>query len=144
MLDVFVVVLLVGMVRFGVLASVEPEAGLLAFGAVRPDGNALASDLDLDVRLRDQVVVPAGVLRRPALRRDHRPGVAIGNPEQRRGARLARLPSDGAQQQHRTPAEVGADAAVADLVQPLVDAEQRRENGLDERMHVATLASVMQ
>ncbi len=34
MLDVFVVVLLVGMVRFGVLASVEPEAGLLAFAAV--------------------------------------------------------------------------------------------------------------
>lgn len=34
MLDVFVVVLLVGMVRFGVLASVEPEPGLLAFGAV--------------------------------------------------------------------------------------------------------------
>jgi len=34
MLDVFVVVLLVGMVHFGVLASVEPEAGLLAFGAV--------------------------------------------------------------------------------------------------------------
>jgi paraquat-inducible protein A len=27
-------VLLVGMVHFGVLASVEPEAGLLAFGAV--------------------------------------------------------------------------------------------------------------
>ncbi len=34
MLDVFVVVLLVGMVHFGVLASVEPEAGLLAFGGV--------------------------------------------------------------------------------------------------------------
>ncbi len=34
MLDVFVVVLLVGMVQFGVLAGVEPEAGLLAFGAV--------------------------------------------------------------------------------------------------------------
>ncbi len=34
MLDVFVVVLLVGMVRFGVLASVEPEVGLLAFGGV--------------------------------------------------------------------------------------------------------------
>ncbi len=34
MLDVFVVVLLVGMVRFGVLASVRPETGLLAFGAV--------------------------------------------------------------------------------------------------------------
>ena len=34
MLDVFVVVLLVGMVRFGALASVRPEAGLLAFGAV--------------------------------------------------------------------------------------------------------------
>ena len=34
MLDVFVVVLLVGMVHFGVLASVEPESGLLAFGAV--------------------------------------------------------------------------------------------------------------
>ena len=34
MLDVFVVVLLVGMVHFGVVASVQPEAGLLAFGAV--------------------------------------------------------------------------------------------------------------
>jgi len=34
MLDVFVVVLLVGMVRFGAFASVEPQAGLLAFGAV--------------------------------------------------------------------------------------------------------------
>jgi paraquat-inducible protein A len=34
MLDVFVVVLLVGMVHFGVLASVEVEPGLLAFGAV--------------------------------------------------------------------------------------------------------------
>jgi paraquat-inducible protein A len=34
MLDVFVVVLLVGMVRFGVIAHVEPEAGLLAFGGV--------------------------------------------------------------------------------------------------------------
>jgi paraquat-inducible protein A len=34
MLDVFVVVLLVGMVRFGAVASVEPAAGLLAFGAV--------------------------------------------------------------------------------------------------------------
>ncbi|MCB2021734.1 MAG: paraquat-inducible protein A [Burkholderiaceae bacterium] len=34
MLDVFVVVLLVGMVRFGALATVEPSAGLLAFGGV--------------------------------------------------------------------------------------------------------------
>ena len=34
MLDVFVVVLLVGMVRFGAFASVEPAPGLLAFGAV--------------------------------------------------------------------------------------------------------------
>jgi len=34
MLDVFVVVLLVGMVRFGAFASVEPSVGLLAFGAV--------------------------------------------------------------------------------------------------------------
>jgi len=34
MLDIFVVVLLVGMVRFGAFASVQPEAGLLAFGSV--------------------------------------------------------------------------------------------------------------
>ncbi|MET0333086.1 MAG: paraquat-inducible protein A [Rhizobacter sp.] len=34
MLDVFVVVLLVGMFRFGPLAGVMPEPGLLAFGAV--------------------------------------------------------------------------------------------------------------
>jgi paraquat-inducible protein A len=34
MLDVFVVVLLVAMVRFGALAGVEAEPGMLAFGAV--------------------------------------------------------------------------------------------------------------
>jgi paraquat-inducible protein A len=34
MLDVLVVVLLVAMVRFGALANVQPEPGLLAFGAV--------------------------------------------------------------------------------------------------------------
>lgn len=34
MLDVFVVVLLVSMMRFGALASVQPQPGLLAFGAV--------------------------------------------------------------------------------------------------------------
>jgi hypothetical protein len=52
--------------------------------------------------------------------------------DQSSGARLASLPPDGTQQQHRMP--IGADAAVVDLVQPLVDAEQRRENGLDERI----------
>ena len=34
MLDVFVVVLLVGMIRFGAFAGVQPEPGLLAFGSV--------------------------------------------------------------------------------------------------------------
>ena len=34
MLDVFVVVMLVGMVRFGAFGEVEPGVGLLAFGAV--------------------------------------------------------------------------------------------------------------
>ena len=34
MLDVFVVVLLVGMIHFGPVAGVQPGAGLLAFGAV--------------------------------------------------------------------------------------------------------------
>jgi paraquat-inducible protein A len=34
MLDVYVVVLLTAMVSFGVLAGVQPEPGLVAFGAV--------------------------------------------------------------------------------------------------------------
>jgi paraquat-inducible protein A len=34
MLDVFVVVLLVGTLRFGAFGGVQPQAGLLAFGAV--------------------------------------------------------------------------------------------------------------
>jgi paraquat-inducible protein A len=46
MLDVFVVVLLVGMVRFGVLATVEPEPGLLAFGAVVVATMLAASSFD--------------------------------------------------------------------------------------------------
>ena len=46
MLDVFVVVLLVGMVQFGVLASVEPGSGLLAFGAVVVATMLAASSFD--------------------------------------------------------------------------------------------------
>jgi paraquat-inducible protein A len=46
MLDVFVVVLLVGMVQFGVLASVEPAPGLLAFGAVVVATMLAASSFD--------------------------------------------------------------------------------------------------
>lgn len=46
MLDVFVVVMLVGMVRFGALAGVEPEAGLLAFGAVVVATMLAASSFD--------------------------------------------------------------------------------------------------
>ena len=46
MLDVFVVVLLVGMVRFGVLATVEPGPGLLAFGAVVVATTLAASSFD--------------------------------------------------------------------------------------------------
>lgn len=49
MLDVFVVVLLVAMVRFGILATVAPEAGLLAFGGV-VIATMLASD-SFDPRL---------------------------------------------------------------------------------------------
>jgi paraquat-inducible protein A len=46
MLDVFVVVLLVGMVRFGAVATVEPEPGLLAFGAVVVATMLAASSFD--------------------------------------------------------------------------------------------------
>ena len=61
MLDVFVVVLLVGMVRFGVLASVEPEPGLLAFGAVVVATMLAASSFDprLIWPARDAVEEPA-------------------------------------------------------------------------------------
>jgi paraquat-inducible protein A len=46
MLDVFVVVLLVGMVQLGPLAGVEPEAGILAFGAVVVATMLAASSFD--------------------------------------------------------------------------------------------------
>jgi paraquat-inducible protein A len=54
MLDVFVVVLLVGMVRFGVLATVEPGPGLLAFGAVVVATMLAASSFD------PRLIWPAG------------------------------------------------------------------------------------
>ena len=62
MLDVFVVVLLVGMVRFGVLASVEPGPGLLAFGAVVVSTMLAASSFDprLIWPADDRVEEPAG------------------------------------------------------------------------------------
>lgn len=46
MLDVFVVVVLVGMVRFGAFASVSPEPGLLAFGGVVITTMLAASSFD--------------------------------------------------------------------------------------------------
>ena len=80
MLDVFVVVILVGMVQFGAFASVRPESGLLAFGAV-VIATMLAS-ASFDARLiwpePNAAPTPAerrpnrsrwGGLKRPAMRR---------------------------------------------------------------------------
>jgi paraquat-inducible protein A len=55
MLDVFVVVLLVGMVRFGVVATVEPGPGLLAFGAVVVATMLAASSFDPRLIWHDSV-----------------------------------------------------------------------------------------
>jgi paraquat-inducible protein A len=46
MLDVFVVLMLVGMIRFGPFAGVQPEGGLLAFGAVVVSTLLAASSFD--------------------------------------------------------------------------------------------------
>jgi paraquat-inducible protein A len=78
MLDVFVVVILVGMVRFGAFASVRPEAGLLAFGGV-VIATMLAS-ASFDPRLiwpeGDASPVKAGRRRRPLDRWRAKPAAA--------------------------------------------------------------------
>jgi len=63
MLDVFVVVLLVGMLQFGVLASVEPEPGLLAFGAVVVATMLAASSFDPRLIWPAQPEVPESATR---------------------------------------------------------------------------------
>lgn len=80
MLDVFVVVILVGMVQFGAFASVRPEPGLLAFGAV-VIATMLAS-ASFDARL----IWPEGPAPAPVLARRRRLRWLLrGAPQRRSG-----------------------------------------------------------
>ncbi len=60
MLDVFVVVLLVGMIRFGAFGGVEPEPGLLAFGAVVVLTMLASSSFDPRLLWPDEPPSPTG------------------------------------------------------------------------------------
>ena len=63
-LDVFVVVILVGMVRFGAFASVSPEPGLLAFGGVVVATMLAASAFDPRLIWPDDEPAPEDTARR--------------------------------------------------------------------------------
>ncbi len=64
MLDVFVVVILVGMVRFGAFASVSPEPGLLAFGGVVIATMLAASAFDPRLIWPEDEPIPGDTARR--------------------------------------------------------------------------------
>src|SRR5207244_10293175 len=88
-----------------------PEAlALLAARRSRLRREALALNLYLDLGALRQIAIPAGVLRRPALRRDDDMPVAVAAEDERRRRLRAGAPPGGRQQQRR-----GAVPDVADL-----------------------------
>ena len=94
MLDVFVVVILVGMVRFGAFASVRPEAGLLAFGAVVIATMLAAASFDPRLIWPEDDEAPAPAQsrrwwRRPSQRQSRRDSVVAGGARDARRAGLS-------------------------------------------------------
>ena len=94
MLDVFVVVILVGMVRFGAFASVRPEAGLLAFGAVVIATMLAAASFDPRLIWPEDDEAPAPAQsrrwwRRPSQRQSRRNAVVAGSARDARRAGLS-------------------------------------------------------
>src|SRR5581483_8257147 len=80
----------------------EPLA-LLALGDVRASRQNAVEDLDLDVRVLREVLVPAGMLGRPAVGGDDHVAVAVPRVDERRRPRPAALPAGRGQQQDRRP-----------------------------------------
>src|SRR4029077_17105675 len=65
---------------------------LVALGGPGPDRDLLGFDLDRDVRICPEVLVPVRVIGGAALGRNHDPAVAVVPVDQRRGALGAGLP----------------------------------------------------
>src|SRR6516162_10734760 len=76
----------------------QPRA-LLALGGPGPRLRLHGPDLYLDVRVGEDVAVPAGVLRRAAFRGDHEIAITVLPVEQRENEPLSRLAAGRRQQQ---------------------------------------------
>src|SRR5438876_9262455 len=74
---------------------------LLTGGGPGPCLHLRGPDLHFDLRVGEDVAVPAGMLRRAAFRRDHKIAVAGLPVEQREDEPLSRLPAGRRQQQRR-------------------------------------------
>src|SRR5215216_1240159 len=79
-----------------------PEAGaLLARGGAGPRLHLLGADLHVDLRIGEEIAVPAGMLRRAAFRGDYDIAVAGRAVEQREDVLLARFAAGRRQKQRR-------------------------------------------
>ena len=96
--------------RHGLRALAEQPVPLGADGQVGPGRELLGPDLDGDVRVRDQVVVPARMGGRPAVGGDHHVAAAVGGVRQRMGVGPLRPGAGAGQQQQVDAGEVAADA----------------------------------
>src|ERR1039458_1226234 len=85
----------------------RPQArSLLASGSARDNRYLIALDLDRCGGIGPKILVPRWVVRRPALRRDDHPAIAVGAMDQRCSARLSGGAPGGRQQQDRRAAPV--------------------------------------
>src|SRR5262249_7109840 len=83
----------------------------------------LTTDLDLDVRLRLDVEVPAGVIVRPSVGGDEQVVVPVARVDEAVDARVPGLPAGGVQEQTRHAEGLVSEATAALLVERVVDAE---------------------
>src|SRR5262249_31365188 len=85
---------------------------------VRSHGKDLVPDLDLHVRVRDEVSVPAGILRRAALRRDHDEVAPVAAVDERELPGLAGVPALRVENEAVRAVPVVTDLAARRFVRP--------------------------
>lgn len=115
-------------------ASPQPFA-LFSLGHPCAYRDRLPTDLDLDVGLGREIVKPARISRGTTHGRDHGVRVFLADVEEGCSPPCARPTPHRAQQKHGAPCEIGSDAAVGCLVEPLVCSEKHRDHTGELRTH---------
>src|SRR5438132_1962100 len=104
-----------------------PEPLVIRIGRTEHPGRALpalAADLDLNVRVRPEVVEPGRMSVGTAVRRDHEVVVAVAGVDESVGSSRARASPDGPEQQGRDADHAMSDASAGSLIELFVQTQE--------------------